>query len=61
MGPCFNIDIIHKGRRGGSPRTRYFGQLEGVTSETKQNVQKAAAEAGLSVHEWLERAIAAAL
>ncbi len=60
-GPRFNIDVVHKGRRGGCARSRYFGQLEGVTPETKQKVREAAAAMGLSVHDWLEQAIAKAL
>jgi hypothetical protein len=50
-----NIDFVHQGRRGGSMRTRYFGQLEGVTPETKNRVIKVAAEKNTSVHEWLEK------
>lgn len=60
-GPVMDIDLPHKGRRGGTPRTRYFGQLEGVTEETKEKVLAAAAAAGTSVHDWLEMAIAKAL
>jgi SAM-dependent methyltransferase len=60
-GPRMNIHLTHKGRRGGSARTRYFGQLEGVTPETKERVLKAAADAGMSLHDWLEQAIARSL
>ncbi len=59
--PYMNIDLVHKGRRGGSARTRYFGQLEGVTIDTKQRVLEAASAAGMSVHDWLEKAISQAL
>ncbi len=52
--PSLNLDLPHKGWRGGSMRTRYFGQLEGVTLEAKDLVRKAAAAAGLSEHEWLD-------
>ena len=52
--PSLNLDLPHKGRRGGTMRTRYFGQLEGVTPEAKDLARKAAAAAGLSEHEWLD-------
>jgi SAM-dependent methyltransferase len=60
-GPHMNLDIPHKGRRGGTARTRYFGQLEGVTPDTKARVCDSAMKEGISVHEWLERTIKAAL
>jgi SAM-dependent methyltransferase len=56
-GPKMNIDIPHKGRRGGTARTRFYGQLEGVTPESRQLVVEAAGREGISMHEWLERAI----
>ena len=59
--PYMNIDLVHKGRRGGSARTRYFGQLEGVKIETKKRVLEAASAAGMSVHDWLEKIISQAL
>jgi len=57
QGPAMNIDVHHQGRRGGSMRTRFYGQLEGVTPETKKKVIEAAAKSGLSVHDWLEKTI----
>jgi SAM-dependent methyltransferase len=59
--PAVNLDIPHKGRRGGTMRTRYFGQLEGVMPETKKAVLEAASLQGVSVHDWLENAISRAL
>lgn len=56
-GPFMNIDLPHKGRRGGSMRTRYFGQLEGVTEESKKFVLEDAASRGITVHDWLEQVI----
>jgi len=50
-GPKINVDIMHKGRRGGSMRTRYLGQLEGVTEQSKKFVLEDAAKRGISVHE----------
>lgn len=52
--PYMNIDIPHKGTRGGTARTRYFGQLEGVSAETKAKVYAKARELNVSVHELLE-------
>jgi ubiquinone/menaquinone biosynthesis C-methylase UbiE len=55
--PPLNLDLPHKGWRGGTMRTRYFGVLEGVTPEAKELATKAAAKTGLSVHEWLDRLV----
>ncbi len=55
--PPLNLDLPHKGRRGGTMRSRYFGVLEGVTPETKALAKSAAAELEISVHEWLERVV----
>jgi ubiquinone/menaquinone biosynthesis C-methylase UbiE len=56
-GPHMNPDIPHAGRRGGSMRTRFSGQLEGVSSETKERVLREAATQGKSVYDWLEAAL----
>ena len=40
---------------------RYFGQLEGVTPGTRAKVMQAAAQAGMSVHDWLEAVLNKAL
>jgi ubiquinone/menaquinone biosynthesis C-methylase UbiE len=55
--PPLNLDLPHKGWRGGTMRSRYYGVLEGVTPEAKELVRKAAAKAGVSVHEWLDRLV----
>lgn len=55
--PALNLDLPHKGWRGGTMRSRYFGVLEGVTPEAKELARKAAASAGISVHEWLDRLV----
>lgn len=57
--PPLNLDLPHAGRRGGTLRTRYFGQIEGVTPEAKKLAIEAAAASGLSVHEWLDRLVRA--
>jgi ubiquinone/menaquinone biosynthesis C-methylase UbiE len=55
--PRLNLDLPHRGWRGGTMRTRYFGVLEGVTVEAKALAREAAAKAGVSVHEWLDRLV----
>lgn len=52
--PPLDLDLPHAGARGGSLRSRYFGVLEGVSTETKGLVREAAAKAGLSIHDWLD-------
>jgi len=52
--PPVNLDLTHEGRRGGTLRTRYFGQLEGVTLEAKQAAIEAARKKGVSLHQWLD-------
>lgn len=58
--PTGDFDYEIPGPRGGTLRTRYEGQLEGVTLEAKEMVARAAAERGLSLHAWLEEAVRAA-
>jgi ubiquinone/menaquinone biosynthesis C-methylase UbiE len=55
--PKVDLDLPIQGRRGGTHRTRYFGTLEGVTPEAKRLAEEAAEASGLSVHEWLDRAV----
>jgi SAM-dependent methyltransferase len=57
--PPLDLDLPHKGWRGGTMRSRYFGVLEGVTPEAKALARQAAAAAGLSVHDWLDRLVRA--
>lgn len=52
--PLGNFDYEIEGPRGGTLRTRYEGELEGVTKETKELAYKAAKAKGLSMHQWLE-------
>lgn len=52
--PYMNIDVKHKGLRGGTARTRYFGQLEGVTEKSKLKLQKQAKNLNMSIHQLLE-------
>jgi ubiquinone/menaquinone biosynthesis C-methylase UbiE len=55
--PPLDLNLTHEGWRGGSMRTRYYGQLEGVTPEAKALAREAAAAEGVSVHEWLDRLV----
>lgn len=56
-GPFMNMDVVHKSPRGGSMRTRYFGQLEGVNPETVLLIQAEAKKCQKSIHEFLENLI----
>lgn len=49
-----NIDVPHIGRRGGSIRTRYFGQLEGVDPALRDRIYAEAERQGLSRVEYIE-------
>jgi ubiquinone/menaquinone biosynthesis C-methylase UbiE len=52
--PHMNIDVPHKGTRGGTARTRYFGKLEGVTEGAKLLLHERAKLLNISVHDLLE-------
>ncbi|WP_191092592.1 class I SAM-dependent methyltransferase [Francisella sp. SYW-9] len=52
--PYANFDFEIPGIRGGTHKTRYYGQLEGVTEETKKLAWQAREKAGLSMHKWLD-------
>lgn len=56
-GPHMNIDIPHKGVRGGSMRTRYYGVLEGVSIETKERVLSEAKKRNISISKFTENAL----
>lgn len=59
--PYMDMDVEHKGLRGGSMRKRYFGQLEGIDPALKKSVLHAASAEGISVSQWLEQNIEKAL
>lgn len=59
--PFMNIDVPHKGTRGGSIRKRYFGQLEGIDPSLRDAVNLSAKAAGISASAWVEQLIANAL
>ena len=52
--PKGDFDYEVEGPRGGTLRTRYEGELEGVTKEAKELAFKAAKAKGLSMHKWLD-------
>jgi len=53
--------VVHAGKRGGSLRTRYFGQLEGVDPELRDRIFEKAAQAGVSRVEFIESVLRAEL
>ncbi len=55
--PSINIDVPHVGYRGGSIRTRFFGELEGVKIETKLKIYNYAKDNNTSVHDVLNNII----
>lgn len=57
----FDIDVPHVGRRGGSMRTRFYGQLEGVDPCLKAEVFAEAERQGVSRVELIERMLRAGL
>lgn len=59
--PELDLDIRFPGKRGGSHRTRFFGKLEGVSPELREQVLARAAQEGTPVTDWLETTLQAAL
>ena len=55
-----NLDLPIPGKRGGTHRTRYMGQLEGVTLETKRLAGAACEASGKSMHDWLDAIVRSA-
>ena len=55
--PKANFDFEIPGPRGGTLRTRYLGQLEAVTPDTKKLAEQARVKRGVSMHEWLEEVV----
>jgi ubiquinone/menaquinone biosynthesis C-methylase UbiE/uncharacterized protein YbaR (Trm112 family) len=51
--PSADFDFGIPGRRGGTHRTRYYGQLEGVTPMAKALAERAREKSGRSIHRWL--------
>lgn len=55
--PAGNFDYPIPGPRGGTLRSRYEGQLEGVSTDAKDLAHKAREKRGLSMHAWLDEAV----
>ena len=55
--PRANFEFDIPGVRGGTLLTRYLGNLEGVTLETKELAIKAREKLGISMHKWLDELI----
>ncbi len=58
--PPADFEFAIPGPRGGTRLTRYFGQLEGVTPETKSLAYRARERRAVSMHDWLEGVVRAA-
>lgn len=56
-----DIDVPHLGKRGGSIRSRYFGQMEGVSPDLRDRVYQEAERRGMSRVDFLESALRASL
>jgi len=56
-GPYINMDVKHNSPRGGTIRTRYFGQLEGVSPRLIQLISEEAKLRKMSIHDLLEKFI----
>jgi ubiquinone/menaquinone biosynthesis C-methylase UbiE len=55
--PDADFDFEIPGPKGGSYRTRYMGQLEGVTPETKRLAELASQKKEASMHSWLDEVV----
>jgi ubiquinone/menaquinone biosynthesis C-methylase UbiE len=55
--PTADFDFEIPGARGGTHRTRYAGQLEGVTPEAKALAHRAREKRGVSMHRWLDEVV----
>lgn len=52
-----DVDVPHLGRRGGSVRTRYFGQLEGIDPSLRDWIYREAEQRGISRVAFLEKVL----
>jgi len=55
--PNANFEYQIPGPRGGTHLTRYLGNLEGVSAETKKTALKARAKLGISMYQWIDELI----
>lgn len=52
--PYADLEFEIPGARGGTHKTRFYGQIEGVTQEAIELAKKARAIKGVSMHKWLD-------
>jgi ubiquinone/menaquinone biosynthesis C-methylase UbiE len=57
--PRLNMDLEHKGKRGGTLRTRFYGVLEGIDPILKSRMSETAEAAKISESAWTEMAVRA--
>ena len=55
--PDADFDFEIPGPKGGTYRTRYMGQLEGVSPEAKRLAELARAKKDVSLHKWLDEVV----
>jgi len=55
--PTAEFDFEIPGPRGGTYRTRYLGQLEGVSLETKRLAELVREKRDVSMHKWLDAVV----
>lgn len=55
--PEGDFDFPIPGVRGGTLRSRYEGQLEGVKKDTKEKAWKHVNDLGISMHDWLDTVV----
>lgn len=58
--PTGDFDFEIPGPRGGTYRSRYLGQMEGVKVETKRLAEQAREKKGVSMHQWLDDVVRSA-
>ncbi len=58
--PTANFDFEIPGARGGTHRTRLYGQLEGISADGKRLAHLARTKRGVSMARWLDEAVRAA-
>ena len=59
--PSANFDFEIPGVRGGTYRTRYMGELEGVAPETKRKAFEHVVKNKISMHDWLNNLVEKAI
>jgi len=59
--PELDIDVPHVGTRGGSIRTRYFGQLEGIDPTLRDRIYAESERLGMSRVDYIESVFRSAI